>query len=395
MILRIPDYFEDFHCLGEACPDSCCIGWELEIDEATYDYYKSVPGAFGKRLRENIAEAEEDGEAARTFCLKVDGRCPFLDDRNLCEIVQKLGPAALPEVCTEYPRQTFCFGPYITKSLTLSCPEVARMLLTSIPPVHFPEVDLAERVFANAESIVSEEDFFESEPANADEEAAEGSFESDEDGLTAESVAGIRDRAIELLEDRENEFSERLARYLQYVEGIQEILRHFVPQNDSTCHSERTEESPFIPRNLITCHSERSEESPLNSAKAARAAFAKRLEILRELEVLDPRWEKELDALEEMADAPPALAFYNEVRAEHLMTYYTDRYFPRAWYDGDLLAKARFAVFSLLVQMDMLAIRALKKGSEPSAQDWIDVVSLYSKAVENSEYNTELLLDEL
>ncbi|MGX8703674.1 MAG: flagellin lysine-N-methylase [bacterium] len=358
MILRIPDYFEDFQCLGEACPDSCCIGWALEIDEATYDYYKSVPGAFGKRLRDNIAEAEDDWEIARTFCLKVDGRCPFLDKRNLCEIVRELGPAALSEVCTEYPRRTFCFGPYLTKSLTLSCPEVARMLLTSIPPVHFPEVDLAERVFANAESIVPEDDFYASDPANADDVA----FGSGGAGLSAESVAGFRDRAIEILEDREKDFSERLALYLQYVE---------------------------------ICHSERSEESLSSSAEAARAAFARRLEILRKIEVLDPRWAKELEALAAMADAPPALAFYDDVRAEHLMTYYTDRYFPKAWYDGDLPNKARFAVFSLLVQMDMLALRVRRKGTEPSSQDWIDVVSLYSKAVENSEYNTDLLLEEL
>ena len=370
MILRIPDYFEDFHCLGDKCPDSCCVGWELEIDEATYGYYQSVPGAFGDRLRASIAEAEEDGEAARTFCLKVDGRCPFLDDRNLCEIVRKLGPEALPEVCTEYPRRTFCFGPYMTRSLTLSCPEVARMLLTSEPPVRFPEVDLAERVSANKEIFAAEDGPGEDHSSDAALSPSEG-----EGGLEAGFVAKVRDLAIELLEDRSLSFRERLNRYHRFAEAVQQAIDRGEPPADPA----------YILYNI--------EETPSEIfAPDRRAAFSERLELLGELEVLTPHWEAELIALAAMADDPPETEFYDDVRAEHLMTYYTDRYFPLAWYDGDILGKAEFAVFSLLTQMDMLALRARKRGEKPAARDWIEVVSLYSKEVENLEYNTELLL---
>ena len=371
MILRIPDYFEDFHCLGGMCPDSCCVGWELDIDEATYDYYRSVPGAFGERLRSSIAMAEEDGETARTFCLKVDGRCPFLNDENLCEIVLRLGPEALSEVCTEYPRRTFVFGPYMTRSLTLSCPEVARMLLTSEPPVHFPEVDLAERVFANADA--------------ADAEGAEAP--------DAAFVANVRDRAIEILEDRGKPFAKRLRRYLQYTASVQEALENGDLTSRQLYNIEElsSAEADDARAAFAGADAYRFPETPDD----ARAAFAKRMELLEQLEVLTPRWEKELEALKTLSAAPPLPDFTDAVRAEHLMTYYTDRYFPRAWYDGDLLGKAGFAVFSLLVQMDMLALRARENGRAPSAADWIAAASLYAKEVENSEYNTELLLEEL
>ena len=35
MLIRVPDYFENFHCLAGACPHSCCIGWEVVVDDGT------------------------------------------------------------------------------------------------------------------------------------------------------------------------------------------------------------------------------------------------------------------------------------------------------------------------------------------------------------------------
>ena len=41
MLVRIPDYFDQFACLAGDCPHSCCIGWEIDIDPDTADYYRS------------------------------------------------------------------------------------------------------------------------------------------------------------------------------------------------------------------------------------------------------------------------------------------------------------------------------------------------------------------
>ena len=40
MKLRIPDYYDSFQCIAGDCTDSCCIGWELDIDEESYAAYK-------------------------------------------------------------------------------------------------------------------------------------------------------------------------------------------------------------------------------------------------------------------------------------------------------------------------------------------------------------------
>lgn len=52
MILRVPEYYEKFSCIASRCKDSCCAGWEIDIDEDSYAYYNSVEGKFGKRLKE-------------------------------------------------------------------------------------------------------------------------------------------------------------------------------------------------------------------------------------------------------------------------------------------------------------------------------------------------------
>ena len=54
MIVRGPDYFKEFSCIAGACKDSCCLGWEIDIDEDSYEYYKSLPGEIGDRLRRDM-----------------------------------------------------------------------------------------------------------------------------------------------------------------------------------------------------------------------------------------------------------------------------------------------------------------------------------------------------
>ena len=59
MKIYVPDYYKDFRCLAGDCKHSCCIGWEIDIDEDTLDYYKSVEGEFGERLKNNISYNDE------------------------------------------------------------------------------------------------------------------------------------------------------------------------------------------------------------------------------------------------------------------------------------------------------------------------------------------------
>ena len=57
MILKVPSYYEKFHCIADQCKDNCCYGWEIDIDSRTAGRYRSLSQSdspLARRLRENI-----------------------------------------------------------------------------------------------------------------------------------------------------------------------------------------------------------------------------------------------------------------------------------------------------------------------------------------------------
>ena len=120
MLVRVPDYFDDFSCLAGACPHSCCIGWEGVIDEDTVRRYQAEPGPLGDRLR---AAMRFDGE---DLCFPLNGgRCPFLNQENLCDIHCALGPEATSLTCREHPRFIEDYGPFQEINLSAACCSLA------------------------------------------------------------------------------------------------------------------------------------------------------------------------------------------------------------------------------------------------------------------------------
>lgn len=127
------EFFDTFECIGSDCPDNCCRGWAIEIDDDTADIYRHVKGAFGNRLRESLTE--NDGKCY--IRLNDAGKCPLLNERNLCEVYRHLGPDKMSEVCKKYPRTIWLHGDIIFRGLTLSCYEAARLILSHRGPINF------------------------------------------------------------------------------------------------------------------------------------------------------------------------------------------------------------------------------------------------------------------
>lgn len=131
MKVVVPDFYRDFRCLAGACRDTCCAGWEVDVDPKTAARYASVPGPFGKRLCDSISDGR--------FLLDASERCPFLDGNNLCEIYRNLGEEFLSDICREHPRFVEVFGDVKELGLGLCCEESARLLLASSEPLRFVE----------------------------------------------------------------------------------------------------------------------------------------------------------------------------------------------------------------------------------------------------------------
>ncbi len=124
MKIYAPEYCTRFKCIASRCRHSCCIGWEIDIDTGTLDYYKAVGGAFGKRLSDNIT----DGDCP-CFTLGEDERCPFLNSEGLCDIIITLGEDALCQICRDHPRFRNYFSDRVEIGIGLSCEEAARIIV--------------------------------------------------------------------------------------------------------------------------------------------------------------------------------------------------------------------------------------------------------------------------
>lgn len=119
-----PIFFDSFRCIADRCPDTCCVGWDVEIDNNTAEQYKSEKGVL-KKYFDTYLTTDEDGYI---FSLK-DGRCPLLDAHGLCLIQLQKGENNVCETCRLFPRYYDDYGDIRETGLGLGCPEVARLLL--------------------------------------------------------------------------------------------------------------------------------------------------------------------------------------------------------------------------------------------------------------------------
>lgn len=131
-----PDYYDAFQCTAGACRHTCCRGWEIDVDESTLAYYRAVPGALGERLRRAVA-VDDDGTAR--FRLREDESCPFLNEKNLCDLIPALGEEHLCQICTDHPRFRNFFSERTEFGLGLCCEEAARLILTRMEKTRFIE----------------------------------------------------------------------------------------------------------------------------------------------------------------------------------------------------------------------------------------------------------------
>lgn len=287
-MIRVPDYYDRFQCLAGSCPHSCCEAWEVVLDGETVERYRRVGGDLGEKLRGNMVE--EDGEMC--FALR-GGRCPFLDDENLCEIHRALGEEATSETCRSHPRFIEEYDGLKEITLSASCPAANELLLGEQAPLRF---------------VVTEG----------------GGGEMPED---LAPLYTLRERALEGLGDRSLPLKNRLKWLLALTVQAQALL------------DEGEEEALLALAQADAGEVEWETEGNTD-------LFPQALEALAELEVLGEDWlpllemgknAEELD-LEEHA---PAL--------ERICAYFLFRYFCKAYSDGDLLSKVQLALLGTLV----------------------------------------------
>ena len=320
--------FASFRCIAGACPDTCCAGWEVDLDEDTLRRYHQLPGALGNEIRSAICQEDD-----YTFFRLKNGQCPFLNKEKLCRLILALGEDSLSVTCREHPRFWEEYGNTRETCLSISCPEAARLLLEEPLELCVQETD---------------------ESAPEDPELNPAFFRQ----------LLIYRRALFALSRSHRSLADRLSLALDAAEnGIT------LPEDDE------------IPPDFW----DSLPAPPLQLSLTDYFAAMESIEFTRpQLKELLPRVIA--------SGAPLPLADSEAADAGgRILFYFLYRYVLRGVWSGLVAEKVRFAVYSTA------AILALSQHMDaPSAHlQILDAAVLYSREVEHSPENLELLYEHL
>ena len=284
MKITRPYYYDQFRCLAGACPDSCCQEWDVQVDEHSAQRYLALPGELGNRLQKYLKQ-----EGGEYFLQITDRRCPMWRKDGLCEIQSQLGEEGLCKVCREFPRLRHDYGDFVELGLELSCPEAARLILSTQPqPPIIQEVT--------------------------------GGEEPGYDTQAMEVLLRTRQKALGILES--HPLPEALTLLLLYGYRAQEELDG----------SEEAEWDPEV--EIDFAH----QVAQAGSASELRTFYSN-------LEILTPRWR---DLLQ---NPSPQRSWPEELRA--MARYGIERYWLQAVSDYDLICRVKMVITSCLLVREL------------------------------------------
>lgn len=133
MLIKMPGYYREFKCAAGKCPDSCCDGWKINVDEKTAKIYRQHQGTLHEKIEKYLTD--------ENYFVLNGSRCPFLNEANLCDIYINIGKDKLCGVCSSFPRRVQKTGDVMYAGLNLSCPEVMRLILKRRNGIKFITLD--------------------------------------------------------------------------------------------------------------------------------------------------------------------------------------------------------------------------------------------------------------
>lgn len=115
-----------FHCLQDACPDTCCAGLTIPVEPATVTRLEQEFAASpeGVELRGGLEPTPEGTVLAK----RSGGACRYLEG-GLCALQRRFGEQVLPGACSTFPRVPQRVSGALEVTGSLACPELARLAL--------------------------------------------------------------------------------------------------------------------------------------------------------------------------------------------------------------------------------------------------------------------------
>lgn len=367
-----PHYYSRFQCAAGQCPDTCCAGWQIAIDEESLKRYKRWKGPFGNRLYNEIDWKEK-------VFRQYEGRCAFLNEGNLCDIYLESGSKLFCRTCRTYPRHIEEFEGLKEISLSLSCPVAAELILGLLEPVRFLKRETGD------------------ESRNEDYE--------DYDYLLFTKLEDARDVILSILQNRTVGMDVRMSMVLSLSHDLQQrIDKNALFKVDGLLDRYRGDRAVdwFVKR--VKAYSG-DKEKTARKKEVLERAFG----IFDGLEVLQDDWQ---DYLGNIKDTLFHLSSTQETTYgtefmknfdttwEQLMIYFVYTYFCGAVYDGNAYAKMKFSAAGTLLIREMARSLWIQKERHPSEDselfsDLTEVARRYAREIEHSEMNKNMVLGRL
>ena len=390
MQITRPVFYKEFSCIAGACPDTCCAGWQIMIDDRSLKKYRRFKGPFRNRLHNDIDWKEQ---AFRQY----EHRCAFLNEENLCDMYSEAGKDMLCDTCRKYPRHIEEFEGLREYSLSLSCPEAARIFLSH-----------KEKIAFVTKEIPSSDETYD-----------------DFDYLLFTALMDTRDYFFSVIQDRTVPVRLRCQKLLACAHDFQLSLDKnelFQWEEIRKRHQKSGMGSEFQTHIRKWCHS-RAEVSPAARAFGSEAAsgpdaWAFSLEaasgpelldlsmqvwksIIPQMEVLRPGWHDFLrdtlspiytscknDAeLLELYDAFAADYPDWAIQEEQLLLYWIYTYFCGAVYDDQIFAKVKMAVVCTFMIHALAVGTYLKNDRHFSFEELVSISYRFSRELEHSDPN--------
>jgi len=366
------NYINDFECLADRCPDTCCAEWMIEIDDTSLEKYSRVEGDYAKVLEERIDREE------KVFLQKENGDCCFLCDNKLCEMYSVLGESALCNTCRLYPRHIEEFPNVREMTLSASCPEAARLLLLQAEPLAMVEDTDPEHLKEYPE-VDDAEDFNEE---------------------LYECLKDTRRKMLGVMQDRSTPYFVRAAKVVAIASDLQDELDGF------DIIDEAGELDDDADTELDTISDEADSELSLSSYEMAEALF----DCLKELEHLKDDRAMELEKTKQILYDNGAECWSEnkrkfeayckasglklEIMCEQLTVYYLYSYFCGAVYDDYVFSKAMGAVAHTILIKELWMADWLAHNRSIDFERMVCILYEYARELENSNQNL-IKMDEM
>ena len=379
MKIRTPEYYKDFKCIAGDCTDTCCAGWDVDVDEQSYRTYKKVKGTFGKRLKSVMVPSEEGG---CTFTLKA-GRCPFLNDENLCDLFIELGEDQLCETCAEFPRFINEYGNIREIGIAPSCKTAGELMFQYRKKLTFTVEENDE--LPTTYNDIDPQLFF---MLSAARECAYSIIQLDE--------LSIKERCVLLLE-----MAVRIQKKMDADRDdlIANVINQF--GDDEYCEK--------LLMKLKKKYQHEKSEIDKEEENGAQKILPTYFHRFKGMEVINPDWNKyvelvkkffckiELEKQENIGNTWKELekefdTYYadRQFEYEQLLMYYIYRYFLDAVNDINVLLKVKNGVIGYLVLKTMDVAAWVQNGKQLTLSEQVDMAHLYSRQFEHSYYNFEV-----